>query len=596
MTRKDIDHPPGHREMLRADAARREILALPPEKALETILDAPDTEALVRSFAEEDFYFLVHEIGPEDNLPLLAAASPSQWEYLLDLEAWQRDRFDPVAAEHWLRQLEKAAGPPMVRWLLAEKKDLLDLFLFHGIEVRVREHDQDPSEFGDDFFTLDDVYYIRVKSSPEALSEAAEKPVDGKEALVRRLLEAIADLDHFIYQHELLDAAGLLPAEVEEEAYRLRNVRLAEKGFAPPEEAVGIYQRLAPEALFQKGRKHLLREPGPDRQLPAPLFADGMFDAQGLFARALSAVGSSTALLQLQQEFAGLCNRVIAADQTPVRERESLRAVVEKTAGYLSVGLEHLTGAKKGPPAVLAARLIEAYPLIELFRVGHGLAMELKWRAGRWRKQSWFEAEANLPLTFWDEKWVGVIGGLLLSRPRFFDDYRTVDNAYREFASLQDVRETEQVLDQVIRTDQVLSHLSLDTAGPRPRNLTYKNLLFTLWASDETGAGLPDSPSSLVPGVPLEALKRFHRRLFPKGPPADAGHIRRIADSVKADFIRWLSGRTGIDPVDLGEQIGPVLEALFCELEEELAAVAAGDLDPRFIRLFLVARQDAASG
>ncbi len=595
MTRKDVEGPNEHQQM-RPDAFRREILALPPEKTLEAILDAPDTGTLVRSFAEEDFYFLVHEIGPEDNLPLLAAASPSQWEYLLDLEIWQRDRFDPAAAEQWIRQLEKAAGPPMVRWLLAEKKDVLDLFFFHGIEVRIREHDQDPSDFGEDFFTLDDVYYIRVKSSAEGQPETAAPQGADKEALVRRLLETIADLDHFIYQHELLDVSGLLPAEAEEEAYRLRNVRLAEKGFAPPEEAIGIYQRLAPEALFQKGRKHLLRQSETDAQLPIPLAPEGLLDAQGLFARALSSVDSSTALVQLQQEFAGLCNRVIAADQTPVRERASLGAVVEKTAGYISVGLEHLTEEKDDPPAVQAARLIEAYPLIELFRVGHGLAMELKWRAGRWQKKSWFEAEANLPLTFWDEEWVGVIGGLLLPRPRFFDNYRTGDNAYREFASLQDVRETERVLDEVIRTDQVLSHLALDTAGPRPRSLTYKNLLLTLWAADEMGHGRPDSPAPLVPGVSLEALKRFHRRLFSGPPPADVGRSRRIADSVKADFIRWLSGRADIDPVDLGDRIGRVLEALFFELEEEMGAVAAEGLDPRYIRLFLVSKPDSAAG
>ena len=37
----------------------------------------------------EDFYFLIHEIGIEDSLPLLSLASNRQMEYLLDLEVWE---------------------------------------------------------------------------------------------------------------------------------------------------------------------------------------------------------------------------------------------------------------------------------------------------------------------------------------------------------------------------------------------------------------------------------------------------------------------------------------------------------------------------
>jgi len=570
-----------------------EITALPPEKALDEILSSPDTNALVRSLAEEDFYFLVNEIGPEDSLPLLSAAAPRQWEYVLDLETWRRDRFDVDGAVRWLQLMEQAAGPRLVRWLLDRKKDLMELFLHRTVEVRIREHDQDPSDFGDDFFTFDDVYYIRVPP-PGGDPETADLRHEKRQELARRLLERIADADHFTYQQELFNTAGLLPAEAEEEAYRLRNVRLAERGFATPEEAVGIYQRLTPEAFFQRGRKRLVREAQDESGLPVPRFAEGLLGRQVFFTRALSTVESSAVLLQLQQEFAGLCNRVIAADRVQVQEREALRGVVEKAAGYLSLGLERLTQGKRGEPAALAARIIEAYPLVDLFRVGHGLALSLKWKARRWQQQSWFEATAGLPISFWDEAWVGVLGGLLLPRPRFFDNYRTGAEMYRDFACLDDIRETGEVLDRVIDTDRLLSGIRIDPAGRRPQGLTYKNFLLTLWASDELESGDPEGPAPLVPAISLDDVKRFHRRLFPGMSDADGG-LRRIADVQKEEFVRWLSRRTGLDAADIADRLGQTLEALFAELEEEMGAVAAEDLDPRYMRLFLVAGRDSAS-
>ena len=49
---------------------RLQILALPPKKAMDRILEDPQPAALVHSFPEQDFYFLIHDIGAGDSLPL----------------------------------------------------------------------------------------------------------------------------------------------------------------------------------------------------------------------------------------------------------------------------------------------------------------------------------------------------------------------------------------------------------------------------------------------------------------------------------------------------------------------------------------------
>ena len=54
---------------------RKEILSLSPEKALSRIFEAKHPAALIHSFPETDFYFLVNDIGISDTFEILALAS-----------------------------------------------------------------------------------------------------------------------------------------------------------------------------------------------------------------------------------------------------------------------------------------------------------------------------------------------------------------------------------------------------------------------------------------------------------------------------------------------------------------------------------------
>ena len=261
---------------------RREILALPPAKALSAILESPEALPLVHSLPEQDFYFLVQEIGPEDALPLLKMASAGQWEFLLDREVWRGDRWVDAALTRWLGLLLQADPKRVVDWVLTEKTEEVKFYLFRNIELRVREHDQDPSDLGEGFETLDDVFYFRFRKPPPD-GEASAAAQEEREAVITRLLGLLADRDLGVLNDLLLDAAGLLAAEVEEEAYRLRNVRLAESGFLPPEEAVAIYQPLAPADLQRFARRAARADARQAPTLPVPLAGAGLLGAESLF-------------------------------------------------------------------------------------------------------------------------------------------------------------------------------------------------------------------------------------------------------------------------------------------------------------------------
>lgn len=294
---------------------RRKILSLPLNKILERILDASQPAALVHSISEEDLYFLVHDIGLNDSLELFSLASNKQWEYMIDLQVWEKDRLDIPSTTKWLGQLFKADPARLVKWLISEKTEFLNFYLFKNIEVRIREHDQDPSDFGKGFFTVDDIYYIKVIEDPadqvSDIPESDTQPKRYRKEFLVKFLKNIAAHDHITYQQILSGIFGIIPAEVEEETFRLRNVRLAEKGFLPFDEAIGIYQPLSPKNLKSQRTKPSLKKEGKEVRLPAPFYPTDMLREDNLFTKALANIETDDILQQIQAEFASLCNQII---------------------------------------------------------------------------------------------------------------------------------------------------------------------------------------------------------------------------------------------------------------------------------------------
>ena len=249
-----------HRQRLALLAKERmRILSLPPEKAGAAILDADMSTALVHSMPVEDFYFLVHEIGPDDCLEILGMASARQWEFFLDMDIWERDRPETGAMTAWLNRFFMADPARFVPWIWNEKPELVEYYLSREIEVRLLEENEDPSDFEDGFFTHDGMFYVRI--IPEGMrngepydptdhvdeqSDDQDEGTDMRTEFITRFLAGLVDENLKRYQFTLLAATAVNPAESEEDAFRLKNVRLAERGFLPFDEAVGVYAPMGP--------------------------------------------------------------------------------------------------------------------------------------------------------------------------------------------------------------------------------------------------------------------------------------------------------------------------------------------------------------
>jgi hypothetical protein len=560
---------------------RQQIVSMTPEKALNAILDAPQPAALIHSFPEEDFYFLIHEIGLEDSHPLLSLASDKQWEYIVDLEVWQKDRIELKSVTRWFDLLFKVDPDRFIKWFLDRQTEFMEFYLYKNIEVKIRQDDQDPSEFGDEFFTYDNVFYVRFLDETFEIEnqEGESDPTIKKDrnAFLSKFFKTFSAFDHTTYQKVLLETCSVIPAETEEEAYRLRNVRLAEKGFLPYEQAVGIYQPLKAEDFEKQETKFIPADHDRKPFLPVPLYHSGMLEEENLFTAALKKIEIHDVIEAIQIEFAGLCNLVISADRKKIREKDELQSIVKKVCGYLNIGLERLSRDNTAPDANYCAVLIRKYPLSDIFRVGYGMALDLKWRAEKWREKSWFEHQGLL-LGFWGEEWLGVLGGLLIKKPLFFDNYKT-GVLYREFASMEDIRATDNVLKKIILYDDIFYLMDIDPEPVTDRFLTYKNFLLTLWARNYLGLS-----------GEIEPLRFNEFRQVLKDLWADKKKPYKIRGPMKESFLSWLSNSTGLSNFEISRKLGQTLEQLFSGIESEYGEVSSEDFDPRYIDLFLIKR------
>ncbi|RLC53586.1 MAG: hypothetical protein DRH89_10480, partial [Candidatus Cloacimonadota bacterium] len=185
------------------------LFALPGRDILNKILNLDDPREMVQGVPCEDFFLLIKKVGEEDSVALLELASVDQWQYLLDLEIWEKDRLDIPHASRWMSLLKQADCRKLVKWLFSEGQYLAHYHFFRTLEVVVINDKDEVFDIPEGFFSLDNVFYIRVLDPQYRES-------------MENIVRVMADEDLTRYQALLLGLAGVLPAEVEEEMYRLR--------------------------------------------------------------------------------------------------------------------------------------------------------------------------------------------------------------------------------------------------------------------------------------------------------------------------------------------------------------------------------------
>jgi len=533
---------------------------------VDRILATDDPRALVQGLPSEDFFWLIKKVGEDDCLPVLELASHEQWQYMLDLEIWRRDGIDPEELSEWIGRLQEADSPRLIQWLFGEGQALVYYHVFKSVEVIILEEEEDAFDIPEGFFSVDGIFYIRAKDP-----EYREK--------VEALIRAMAEEDLVRYQALLQGLFGFVPAETEENMYRVRNVRLAEHGFLPFEEALSAYAPMDPQALAKEkipSLRDLMHDEEIRELVPvSPLQQSG---AANLLTESVSQIITDPLLLdRIRLEFAGLCNQILSADGIRVEEMEDLIKVSRKVAQYLNLGLERICARDLAE----AAALLEQHPLLSIFRVGIGLSLKVKWEAERWLRTSWFYGQGLSP-GFWGEEWGGILSGLLGRIPRFYTGFLEGEE-YKDFEWVGELGDAMEAIRSMMVLDGLLERLaerfSMDRELLQSPEVTFHPLLFHFWGRQLLGLDPAFS------GITRKQAKAFFGRLrgTAKGPPFDIS-------SFKDAFVQDVASHAPAPDNETATLLKETLSVVWQQFAEEYAWVSLDDLDRGYSKFLTITK------
>jgi len=454
--------------------------------------------------------------------------------------------------------MQQADCEKLVGWMLNEGEYFSYFFFYRSIEVIVLENKDDAYNIPEGFFSLEGQIYIRVRDQ-----EYRE--------CIENILKTTAHQNLTKYQSLLLGLAGVLPDEVEEEIYRLRNVRLAEQGFLPFEEAVAVYSPLQLDALVQKDRASMLDFLNyDDIHSLVPLLPLAQIRTHNLVLEVIGGIGDPLLLDRLRLEFAGLVNRILIADLLIPHEMENFYKASLKAARIINLAVEKASGHDQAR----TEDILRHHNLITLFRAGYGLIMKLHWETERWFKQSWFNGQ-DLKPDFWGEEWGGILYGLLLKRPVYYIGSKESDE-YRDFERLTELSNCMEVICRLMVLDSLFERLAkiykVDESIIKSPEITYRPMLFNLWAR----LFLKLEPS--ISSVSIEQAKLFFSKL------REDENEYQYKDIFIKDFIGYVIGS---DP-EASAILKEVLSIIWMDFIEEYQKVDINDLDARYSRFLYI--------
>ena len=210
----------------------------------DALLEAPDLEAAVRALPGDELYYVLHEIGLAEGADLLAAATAEQLAVMLDFALWERDQVNPAALGEWLEAIAAAPFERIGRWITGIDSELARPHpAARGAHLRSLAGGGAGRAGGD--LLSDAGRVLRARRARQRRRRGRPRP---GQALIR-IVDALYRTDHEFARRMIVGAIGELDAELEESAYRWRQARMADLGFADYYEALEVYRELDPASV-----------------------------------------------------------------------------------------------------------------------------------------------------------------------------------------------------------------------------------------------------------------------------------------------------------------------------------------------------------
>jgi hypothetical protein len=463
---------------------RHALAQLGGRRRLDLLLDQPDPQAIVRALPADELFHAIQDAGLADASDVVQLASPEQFRTFVDLDAWRGSEVDPMRLVPWLRAARGAASgadrdADLDAWrekIATLDPELVSLLLRTALRIHDLEEDDDPDFESERFMRTAEGRYI-VEFVPDGADYVA----------IRRLVDDLYERDAYMAGRILSAVRWEIESDLEEQALRWRDGRLADLGYPNLEEALSWFARPA-------------RRTGTAAGLPErpPGFWLASFRRETLLDRAAARLPPE-AIERFESEALAAANAAIVADRVDPSDPDAVRSAVESARTLLELGLESLSGGDVDA----ASLVLGATSLKSIFQQGFGQLLELRWRAERIRK----EAALAGPSPGLDAPVGEAFAAVLRRRPRYFpgldrprDEWGSVATAAfteRPFQSSEEVRRTAAVLGDAEGLLALGRSLGLaPAAGEPPASLA--TLYLTALANERLGRPFAPAPLGRV--------------------------------------------------------------------------------------------------
>ena len=539
------------------------------------ILLSHDAQAIVQALSPADLLVTIKDI--DDDAPgLVRFASTDQVKLFIDLDAWKGDLLDLDGFEEWLGLLHES-GNKLNESILELDREILILWLGARVRVIMAEPDGElPPGTPAAVMTLDGVYYLEPLRPQDDL------------ALVRAALLSARTQDERLYRSLLEGVLRELPAELESWGFRWRESRLNDEGFPALDDAVAVYARLDP-GKFDPAR-HLKgagvttlqtddHPAGIGKTLVRPQAHEG-----SLLLRAWEEGVRQGDWERVEEEAAGLLNRVLVADRADWNSPARTRELFERAGATLNLGVEAaLEDEPEGSRLEAAVRLLRETQLIAIFRLGFSRTLQVRDVAMQAAPED-------------DEEWIAIldpplpdaITGARGIRPLFWTGLLgESEPTYRAFRTLEEVQIARRAMILAAALRSLWKELvkravagSLGEGSVRSSGLRLSALVNTAFACQAL-----EGEAVLRP-LPVARLGDLQGCIFNQsGPGCDAPILKEeVPDQFRTAWESWLAL--------LDASARPLVETYLDEclalLRTEIGVLDPDDVDPRGISAILL--------
>lgn len=361
---------------------RQKLLALAPGRRVDFLISLANAREVLRQLHPQDLLIAIHATGVSDSLELIELLPSAQVQSILDLESWQRDRIEPHRLVSWLSMLYAANKERALAQVVGLDVELVTLLLklYTRVYDLTAEGEPEPPP-ADSLRTPDNRYLVAfVRPLPPDGRDKTDPLDDIGGEVARQIVTGLIAREPLTAARYLEATRWELPSELEEASLRWRQGRLNDLGYCDLYESLAIYAPIDLKRPPRSRRVDVVVDPD-SADAALALFIDDHGQAP-LLRVALDQLTIELAD-QVRRQLVTLANRVAAAQVTAPGDLAALASAVVNTLATVNLGLEFLS--RGATPA--AVDLLGRISLVELFRYGHSLALQVGQQAAKLRQR-----------------------------------------------------------------------------------------------------------------------------------------------------------------------------------------------------------------